>query len=93
MLLRNFVGSRRYFFILSTNGERFYYLCDAKPRQFSIRCEVLNKDALKSKILPHLSVAKSGYTLKDYREKVIHNILNMPENKLSMADYCYLCKI
>ena len=71
----------------------FYYLCDAKPRQFSIRCEVLNKDALKSKNLPHLSVAKSGYTLKDYREKIIHNILNMPENRLSMADYCYLCKM
>ena len=58
----------------------------------AILYQVLNKDALKSKILPHLSVAKSGYTLKDYREKVIHNILNMPENRLSMADYCYLCK-
>ena len=68
-------------------------MCCNNQINTTLMSEVLHKDTIKPEILPHLSVAKSGYTLNDYREKVIHNILYMPENRLSMADYCNLCKM
>ena len=33
--------------------------------------EVLNKDTIKSEILPHLSVAKRGYVTKSYLAEAI----------------------
>ena len=49
--------------------------------------EVLNKDAMKYEILPHLSVEKRGYVSKGSLTEVIQRILYKPGNWLSMADY------
>ena len=53
--------------------------------------EVLNKDAMKYEILPHLSVEKRGYVSKGSLTEVIQRILYKPGNWLSMADYFCVC--
>ena len=49
--------------------------------------EVLDKDTIKSEILPCLSVAKRGYVTKSDLTEVIQSNLYKPGNWLSMADY------
>ena len=42
-----------------------YYLCDAKTKiSTPLMYKVLDKDTIKSEILPHLSVANRGYASK-----------------------------
>ena len=53
--------------------------------------EVLNKDAMKYEILPHLSVEKRGYVSKSDPTEVIQSILYKPGNWLLMADYFCVC--
>ena len=62
--------------------------------------EVLNKDTIKSEILPHLSVAKRGYVTKSYLVEAIQYILYRLKNGLSVAhneekvksvSLCFLC--
>ena len=53
--------------------------------------EVLNKDAMKYEILPHLSVEKRGYVSKGNLTEVIQRILYKPGNWLSLADYFCVC--
>jgi len=54
-----------------------YYLCDAKRTKTNTlsMCELLDKDTIKSEILPHLSVAKRGYALKVtlWRGRSVHS--------------------
>ena len=52
--------------------------------------EVLNKDTMKSEILPYLSVAKRGYVSKSDLTEVIQSNLYKPGNWLSMADDFYV---
>ena len=47
--------------------------------------EVLDKDTIKSEILPHLSVAKRGYVTKSYLAEAIQYILYRLKNGLSVA--------
>ena len=62
--------------------------------------EVLDKDTIKSEILPHLSVAKRGYVTKSYLVEAIQYILYRLKNGLSVAhneekvkrtSSCFLC--
>ena len=47
--------------------------------------EVLDKDTIKSEILPHLSVAKRSYVTKSYLAEAIQYILYRLKNGLSVA--------
>ena len=67
-----------------------YYLCDAKRTKTNIPLmyEVLDKDTIKSEILPHLSVAKRGYALKsNLLEIIILCILYKLKRKTTNAIY------
>ena len=44
--------------------------------------EVLDKDTIKSRIMPHLPIAKRGYVSKGDTVEVIQYILYKPENWL-----------
>ena len=53
-----------------------YYLCTVKTKiNTSLMYEVLDKDTIKSEILPYLSVAKRGYVTKSDLVEVIQCIL------------------
>ena len=49
--------------------------------------EVLDKDTIKSEILPYLSVAKRGYVSEGDLAEVIPCVLYMLKAWLSIADY------
>ena len=62
--------------------------------------EVLDKDTIKSEILPHLSVEKRGYVTKSYLVEAIQYVLYRLKNGLSVAhneekgksaSFCFLC--
>ena len=53
-----------------------YYLCTVKTKiNTSLMYEVLNKDTIKSELLPYLSVAKRDYVTKRDLVEVIQCIL------------------
>ncbi len=53
-----------------------YYLCTVKTKiNTPLMYEVLDKDTIKSEILPHLSVAKRGYGSQSDRVEVIQCFL------------------
>ena len=68
-------------------------MCSKTKVNTPLMYEVLNKDAMKYEILPHLSVEKRGYVSKGNLTEVIQRILYKPGNWLSMADYFCVCMI
>ena len=63
-----------------------YYLCTIKTKiNTPLMYEVLDKDTIKSEILPHLSMAKRSYVTKSYLVEAIQYILYRLKNGLSVA--------
>ena len=53
-----------------------YYLCTVKTKiNTPLMYEVLDKDTIKSEILPHLPVAKRGYVSKSDLVEIIQYLL------------------